>query len=76
MAVMSEPTPVPEFLPRDIVSLQEASAMFQETGRPASPRTLKRRARAAGVTVVRHGAADHASFSDLLQVHAAMYPPD
>lgn len=76
MAVAPVPTPAPDSPPRDIVSLQEASELFRETGHPATPRTLRRRARAAAVPLVQHGVYYYASFSDLLVVHAAMYPPD
>jgi hypothetical protein len=54
----------------DLVSLTEASALFAETGHPATPRTLKRWALKHGVTVERAGRDDIASWSDLLQVHA------
>jgi hypothetical protein len=63
----SVPTPVGS----DLVSLTEASELFRETGHEASPRTLKRWATRHGVTVVRHGRADWASWTDLLEIHAA-----
>ena len=56
----------------DMVSLQEASELFRETGHEASPRTLKRRLIAAGYECVRRGRDDCASWTQLLKVHANM----
>lgn len=72
---MADTSPVPYSPPPDLVSLQAASQLFKETGHPATVRTLKRRAVAAKVVIVRAGSADHASFTDLLKLHAQMYPP-
>jgi hypothetical protein len=54
----------------DIVTLTDASALFQETGHDASPRTLKRWCVKHGINVSRIGRDDAASWSDLLVVHA------
>lgn len=56
----------------DIVSLKEASALFAECGpgREASPRTLKRWCVKHGVHTTRVGKEDHASWTDLLEIHA------
>ncbi|MCX4911889.1 hypothetical protein [Streptomyces sp. NBC_00878] len=56
----------------DMVSLQEASELFRDTGHEASVKVLRRRAVRAGKPVKRVGRADYASWSDLLEVHAAM----
>ena len=62
-----EPTPAAA----DPVSLKEASALFAECGREyeASPRTLKRWCVKHGVRTQRVGKEDHASWSDLLEIH-------
>lgn len=65
-------SPAPYGPVSDVVSLQEASELFRDTGHEASPRTLKRRALRAGKPVTRVGRADYASWSDLLEVHADM----
>lgn len=56
----------------DLVSLPEASALLKDTGHPAAPRTLKRRAVAAGVALEKRGTTYYASWSDLLLLHAEM----
>lgn len=59
------------YLAADEISLGDASALFERTGHPITVRTLQRQCKARGVTLTRHGRADHASWSDLLEVHAA-----
>jgi hypothetical protein len=54
----------------DLVTMQEASDLFAETGHEVKPRTLKRWAVKAGVTIERAGRDDFASWTDLLEVHA------
>jgi len=56
--------------PSDLVLIAEASALFEQTGHPVPPRTLKQWAVKHGVAVQRVGRGDAASWSDLLQVHA------
>lgn len=68
MAVTA-PSPYPAV--SDLVLIAEASALFAETGHPVPPRTLKRWAVKHGVTVRPTGKGDVASWSDLLEVHAA-----
>lgn len=55
----------------DLVTMTEASSLFAETGHPVSPRTLKRWAIRHQIPVERAGRDDLASWSDLLEVHAA-----
>jgi hypothetical protein len=54
----------------DLVSLQEASELFRETGHTVATRTLKRLAVKHGLPVVRHAGFDWASWTDLLEIHA------
>ena len=61
----SGPTPY-----SDLVTFEEASALFRETGHPASVRTLRRLVRLHGTGTERHGRTDYASWSDLLEIHA------
>lgn len=68
---MAVTAPSPAAYTTDLVSLVEASALFAETGHPVPPKTLKRWAVKHGVTVHRVGRGDVASWSDLLEVHAA-----
>jgi hypothetical protein len=56
--------------PADLVSLKEASVLFAETGHEATPRTLKRWTLKHGVHTERIGKEDHASWTDLLEIHA------
>jgi hypothetical protein len=65
-------TPSPYSAESDLVSLQEASELFRDTGHEASVKVLKRRAVRAGKPVRRVGRSDYASWSDLLEVHADM----
>jgi hypothetical protein len=55
----------------DVVSLREASVLFAQTGHPVNPRTLKRWCVKREVAVVQHGRDNWASWSDLLEIHAA-----
>ncbi|MEZ7005618.1 hypothetical protein [Streptomyces sp. AD55] len=57
------------YVASDEISLGDASALLAETGHPASVRTLQRWCKKHGVELVRHGRADHASWTRLLQVH-------
>lgn len=59
----------------DLVSFQEASDLFQDTGYPVSRRTLQRAAAANDLRIVRRGREHYASYTDLLLLHAQMYPP-
>lgn len=61
----------PQLPAADVISLGDASALFAETGHPASVRTLQRWCRRHGTPLKRHGRADYASWADLLVVHAA-----
>ncbi|MFD0509383.1 hypothetical protein ACFQ0G_53755 [Streptomyces chiangmaiensis] len=63
-------SPIPSGVASDLVTLQEASALFEATGHPVRPRTLKRWCVAEEVEVIRHGRDDWASWSDLLEIHA------
>ncbi|MFB8182551.1 hypothetical protein ACFC8N_42510 [Streptomyces sp. NPDC055966] len=58
-------------VPFNEISLGDASALFAETDHPIAVRTLQRQCKARGVPLTRHGRADHASWTDLLKVHAA-----
>lgn len=69
---MAISTPSPYSAKSDLVSLTEASELFRETGHPASVKVLRRRAVRAEKPIHRIGGADHASWSDLLEVHADM----
>jgi hypothetical protein len=72
-AVVAMPlSPAPYSPESDLVSLAEASELLRDTGHEASVKVLKRRAVRAGKPVKRVGRADYASWSDLLEVHAAM----
>lgn len=62
-----DPDPAPDLLP-----LTEASLLLEPTGHPVLPRTLKQWLLKYGRTVIsRRGMADRASWSDVLEVHAA-----
>ncbi|MCF0086641.1 MULTISPECIES: hypothetical protein [unclassified Streptomyces] len=62
-----DPDPAPDLLP-----LTEASLLLEPTGHPARPRTLKRWLLKYGRPVTsRRGMGDQASWSDVLEVHAA-----
>lgn len=56
-------------VPADEISLGDASDLFDRTGHPISVRTLQRQCKARGIALTRHGRADHASWTDLLEVH-------
>lgn len=71
MAVTAPSQTVPEPARTDFVSLVEASMLFAETGHPVPSRTLKRWAVKHGVAVESTAKGDIASWSDLLDVHAA-----
>jgi hypothetical protein len=59
------------YVATDEISLGDATLLFAETGHPISVRTLQRLCKANEVPLARHGRADHASWTDLLKVHAA-----
>jgi hypothetical protein len=59
------------YVARDEVKVQDAVELFRETGHPIALDTLVRQSRARGVTLVRRGRANWASWTDLLEVHAA-----
>jgi hypothetical protein len=52
-------------------SIGDAVELLRETPYPISKSTLERQCRARGVTLVRRGRANYASWNDLLRVHAA-----
>lgn len=56
--------------PADLVSLKAAAEMFHETGHDVDRRTLKRWTVKHGVRTTRVGRDDHASWTDLLEIHA------
>ncbi|MFE9812363.1 hypothetical protein [Streptomyces sp. NPDC005548] len=58
----------------ELVSLQVASDLFEQSGCPVRPRTLKKYALDLGKEIVRKGRADYASWDDLLDVQYALYP--
>jgi hypothetical protein len=64
-------TLISPYVAGDEISLGDAVLLFQETGHPITVRTLQRQCKTRGVPLARHGRADHASWSDLLKVHAA-----
>lgn len=53
----------------DLVTLQECSALFGETGHPASVTTLKRWIGRRDILTDRQGRAQLVSFAVMLQVH-------
>jgi hypothetical protein len=55
----------------DEISLGDAVILFKETGHPITVRTLQRQCRLRHVPLVQQGRAHHASWTDLLKVHAA-----
>jgi hypothetical protein len=61
----------PHLPARDDISIGDAVELLRETGHPISKSTLERQCRARGVTLVRHGRPNYASWTDLLKVHAA-----
>jgi hypothetical protein len=74
---MAIANPSPYAATSDLVSLREACDLLEETGRPVAPRTLKKHALAHKpdpVEIIRCGRTDYASWSDLLDVHAELYP--
>jgi hypothetical protein len=56
----------------DMVTLKEASVLFKRTGHQVSPVTLKRWCARSRVPVIRDGRDNLASWSDLLEIHAAV----
>lgn len=64
------PEPAP-----DLVTFTEAVELLRPTGHPVTVQRLHRHAVRAGVPVFRRGKDNTASWSDLLQVHADMFPP-
>ena len=60
----------PHLPPSDLVTLEEASALFRDTGHPVCKRTLKKWCVKHGIPVYRAGRPDCASWSDLLEIHA------
>jgi hypothetical protein len=58
------------YVASDEISLGDAVLLFRETGHPITVRTLQRQCRLRKVPLARHGRADHASWTDLLKVHA------
>ena len=59
------------YIAGDEISLSDAVALLAETGHPISKSTLERQCRAQGVTLIRRGRPNYASWSDLLRVHKA-----
>ena len=68
-ATVAITSPSPYVPAADLVSLQEASDLFWETGHEAAPRTLKRWLTKAGIPCVRRGRDDYASWTELLKLH-------
>lgn len=62
---------VSPYIARDEIRLDDAVELFRETGHPISKSTLERQCRAHGVTLVKHGKTNFASWSELLKAHAA-----
>ncbi|MFD8899868.1 hypothetical protein [Streptomyces ardesiacus] len=58
------------YVARDEVPLGDASALFAETGHPASVNTLRRWCKKHGVPLARYGKSDHASWTKLLLIHS------
>lgn len=64
--------PEPHPPPTDLVGFAEASTLFAETERPASPRTLRRWATTAGTRLWRHPddpRLQAVSYTELLKLH-------
>jgi len=59
------------YVARDEIKIDDAVELLRETGYPISKQILVRQCRARGVTLVRRGRPNYASWSDLLRVHAA-----
>ena len=59
------------YIGADEISLADAVLLFERTGHPIAVQTLTRQCRRRGVTLVRRGQPNYASWSDLLEVHAA-----
>jgi len=59
------------YVARDEISLRDAALLLDQTGHPMSVRTLQRQCKARRIEVVQHGRAHYASWSDVLEVHAA-----
>lgn len=59
------------YTPADEVSISDAVELLKETGHPISKSTLERLCRKRGVTIVRRGKPNYASWTDLLKIHAA-----
>ena len=59
------------YIATDEISITDAVGLFSETGHPISKSTLERQCRARGVSLIRRGKSNFASWSDLLEVHAA-----
>jgi hypothetical protein len=59
------------YVASDEISIGDAVELFSETGHPISKSTLERQCRLRGVTLVRHGRPNYASWTALLKVHAA-----
>lgn len=76
---MAPPTPggpvatalISPYVARNEISISDAVELLRETGHPISKSTLERQCRAQGVTLVRRGRHNYASWNDLLRVHAA-----
>jgi hypothetical protein len=56
---------------RDERTMDDAVLLLEETGYPISKSTLERQCRKRGVPLTRRGRANWASWSDVLEVHAA-----
>lgn len=62
--------PISPYVAADEISLTDAIGLLSETGHPISKTTLERQCRAAGVTLVRRGKHNWASWTSVLKVHA------
>jgi hypothetical protein len=67
-------SPTEDAATSQLISLQDASDLFEQSGCPIRPRTLKKHALAHGVSITTRGRTDYASWSALLDVQYALYP--
>ncbi|MFI2620444.1 hypothetical protein [Streptomyces sp. NPDC018584] len=58
--------------PTDLISYEEAEALFKDTPYPVSERTVKRWVGRHRLHIKRRGRTPYVSFSELLQIHRDM----